>query len=732
MVTVASGNEPPVWRFIGDAVAVVAQRLQMTIRADDLDQEPLAFAVAGLPPTAVLTPGPVYGTALLDWTPTIADLGLHNVGFSVTDAGGQAGTPLSDVQTISLVVRNGNIAPELKPVGNRSSVEGELLTIALVASDANGDAVHFLADELPPNAAFDQARGVFTWQTGPYHAGSHAVTFTATDGHRSASETITIAVADTNQTPEFVLLPRQVGREGSEVRFRVVADDPDGEPLIYSILADMPRGAGFNRGSGELFWVPGWDQAGDYLVTFTAQDPRGAAAQLDVRVQIADLNRPPVLTASTRTFVLGKTGHFAVQATDEDQGAVLSFSADGLPAGATLDPGTGEITWTPGPAQAGEYLVRLHVSDGEITSSQEVLFLATSQPAPPSVVIELTPSFPVSPGSPVLAHVLAESVGNIAGLTLTVDGSEFVLDQRGRTTIVWPAPGVVELVATAIDVDGLVGTTTRELKIRDSADREPPRAEFAESTKNAVFSRPAPILGAVADANLDFWRLELSPLSGLQATTLASGRSEFAGALLPDFDPAVWPNGFYTLRLVAADVGGRRTTVVTTMEVNTSAKPAEYRRVEQDLAVDLGGVPYALQRVYRSLDSNIEGDFGIGWSLAGRDAQLMTNVPSTGREHLGIYGALRAETRVFVTLPDGQRAGFTFAPAEEMINGQTFYHPAWTADGSHGWRPGVLRRPCSASPAASTSRLVRARHIIRQVEHSGRPHSAFPPRTAHV
>src|SRR3546814_18917477 len=42
-------------------------------------------------------------------------------------------------------------------------------------------------------------------------------------------------------------------------------------------------------------------------------------------------------------------------------------------------------------------------------------------------------------------------------------------------------------------------------------------------------------------------------------------------------------------------------------------------------------------------------------------------------------------TRVYLTLPNGERASFTFAPVEEKIGGQTFDRPAWVADGDHGF-----------------------------------------------
>ena len=71
------------------------------------------------------------------------------------------------------------------------------------------------------------------------------------------------------------------------------------------------------------------------------------------------------------------------------------------PSGATINPSTGEFSWTPGPSQAGDYVVTLQVSDGQATSTQNILIVASVQPQLPSVTIVLTPSFPAIPGQQV-------------------------------------------------------------------------------------------------------------------------------------------------------------------------------------------------------------------------------------------------------------------------------------------------------------------------------------------
>ena len=100
-----------------------------------------------------------------------------------------------------------------------------------------------------------------------------------------------------------------------------------------------------------------YEQSGEYVFTFRASDRYGATDTLDVVVRVADVNRAPVITLENRQTSLGEPLVFTIGGTDPDSGETLLFSAEGLPEGATLDAATGAFAWTPGPGQAGEYLV---------------------------------------------------------------------------------------------------------------------------------------------------------------------------------------------------------------------------------------------------------------------------------------------------------------------------------------------------------------------------------------
>src|SRR5207249_2362417 len=155
-----------------------------------------------------------------------------------------------------------------------------------------------------------------------------------------------------------------------------------------------------------------------------------------------------------------------------------TFSANGLPAGATLDAQTGAFAWTPGPSQAGDYAVLFTVSDGQRIATEAAALRVSLTPELPQVHVELTPSFAAQPGQAVLVHVTASSLVPITALTLTVGGQPVSLDAQGRGHVVAGTPGRTPIEATATDAEGLVGQASVTLKVLDPANSSAPSVSF--------------------------------------------------------------------------------------------------------------------------------------------------------------------------------------------------------------------------------------------------------------
>lgn len=132
------------------------------------------------------------------------------------------------------------------------------------------------------------------------------------------------------------------------------------------------------------------------------------------------LNDAPVLDpVGNRQVAEETTLAFEIGATDP-QGDPLTFSASGLPEGATFDPETRAFSWTPTFAQAGNHAVTFTVSDGEAADEEAIVVSVGNVNRPP----ELAPVDPLAgeEGAP-LSVQLSASDPDGDGLSFSlVDG----------------------------------------------------------------------------------------------------------------------------------------------------------------------------------------------------------------------------------------------------------------------------------------------------------------------
>ncbi len=394
VLTVTNPNLPPLLAPIGDKVAVVGEPFQLTLTATDGLQDPLTFSAMGLPGAATLTPAVPYGQAVINWTPTAADVGRYTILVSATDNDNDA----SDQQTFTLVVATSDQPPVWLPAPNLSVSADQTLTAQVQAVDPDGFPLTYSATNLPPGAVLNPLTGALSWATQYADVGTYPnVVLHATDGSLSADQTVTITVNPINLPPQFVPLQPQSGREGTLLQFTVAADDPDGDALTYSVLSGLPTGATLDPKTGHFQWTPNYGQAGDYTITFGVTDPGGLTDRLPVSLHIDFVDRPPTLTVTNHQVDVGQPFSLQLLGSSPNASSTLTYSALGMPEGATLNPATGLFQWTPGPTQVGDYEIQFTVSDGDLQVTQPVLLRATINPVLPQVLVVLTPSFPTCP-----------------------------------------------------------------------------------------------------------------------------------------------------------------------------------------------------------------------------------------------------------------------------------------------------------------------------------------------
>ena len=166
------------------------------------------------------------------------------------------------------------MAPVVPTLGTVETAEGQTLTLPLAATDPDRDPLFFDASGLPPGSTFDRGQGLFTWTPAVYQAGTYSgLVFTASDGNRTSTATLTIKVANTNQAPVLNPTYPLAGRENAPLQFTLTASDLDSDHLTFAALTPLPSGARLDPTTGRFQWTPGFEQAGDYNLTFAAQDP---------------------------------------------------------------------------------------------------------------------------------------------------------------------------------------------------------------------------------------------------------------------------------------------------------------------------------------------------------------------------------------------------------------------------------------------------------------------------
>jgi YD repeat-containing protein len=154
------------------------------------------------------------------------------------------------------------------------------------------------------------------------------------------------------------------------------------------------------------------------------------------------------------------------------------------------------------------------------------------------------------------------------------------------------------------------------------------------------------------------------------------------------FDPTMLANGDYTIEIRATDTDDNLTSVKDQhVSVSGHLKLGREQLSATDLTIPVAGIPITITRSYDSLQANKSMDFGYGWQLGFGDAQLKVDLVPGADVGWGGLTAFLDGTRVYVTMPGGEREGFTFMPYQQAYDTFgliVYWHPYFVPD------PGVL------------------------------------------
>ena len=176
---------------------------------------------------------------------------------------------------------------------------------------------------------------------------------------------------------------------GGTVAIPVLANDsdPDGPLSAAGLAVTGPPARGslsLDTANARLVYTQNGPLGPSDSFRYRLADVTGLTSEeVTVSLTIQSLNRAPLVTRpADQSTQRGATSALQIAATDPDNDALV-FSAAGLPAGLTINAGTGRISGTVATAAAAANAVTITVSDGRLSASTSFAWATTAPPPPP-------------------------------------------------------------------------------------------------------------------------------------------------------------------------------------------------------------------------------------------------------------------------------------------------------------------------------------------------------------
>lgn len=658
----------------GSLFAVAGQFYVYDLMVSDADQDALSFELLAAP--AGMSIHPQHGT--LRWLPTLDQLGQSSVTIRVTDPQGG-----SDIQSFTLTTRRLGGPPLIQSVPPTQAAVGVGYLYTVQAVDAENDPLTYGIIEAPGGMTINSRTGEIAWTPTTEQFGKQSVFIVVSDasGNRSTQGfSIQVAAGLPNRPPVLSSQPNLFASVGQLYSTTLQATDPEGTTVTYS-LRRGPEGMTIDPATGLVRWTPVAGQTGRVIVTLVALDEQAGASVQSFEIDVLGINTPPEIITTPPALAWARgLFQYDVIARDSDRDPIRYEFVSSVPDGMTIDP-LGRIRWQTRADDVGSYSVTVRASDPRGGyAMQHINFEVRADNVPPKVTV-----LPRGGGwpwdGPIVVFVSAVDIVGVVNVELRVNGQVVPLDVNRTARLSFDdwGPGVLNMVATARDAAGNEATGTATSFYRDpEVDYESgeglPVASMTTPTEDATVYGMVQIVGtaiggSAAATGFKEYRLSYARLDQLQFTEFAHSTTPVADGLLGVWDTTLLENDAYVLRLEVVSEAGNTSVHETTVGLSGNLKLGNFRLSFEDLTIPMAGIPITIVRTYDTLRADRDGDFGYGWRLEYRNTDLRVSLPKSGLEDLGIFTPFRSGTKIYLTLPGGQRVGWTFTPEMRVLPG---------------------------------------------------------------
>jgi large repetitive protein len=476
IATANTNDAPTVLTPIANQSATEDIFFSLSVRNNftDIDvSDTLSYFATGLPNGLAID----ANAGVISGTPSNAAVGANNI--TVTASDGNGGTINS---TFTITVANTNDAPILAtPFSNQAIVEDSPFTFNISSNFTdpdNGDTLTFSASGLPDGLSFNNATGIISGSPTNAAVGTRNVTITANDGKGGTIRGgFSITVTNTNDDPTLRSpIGNKTATEDTPFSLNISGNFGDidvGDSLKY-FAAGLPDGLSIDGTTGIISGLASNAAVGTHTITIVADDSDGGTASDIFTLTVSNANDAPTIVnaISDRTateeiaFTLDISGNF----TDIDAGDILTYTAQGLPDGLSLDTSTGIIGGLPTNAAVGAKDVTVTANDGKGGKVTDVFTITTANTNDdPTVTIPIGTQ-PFTQGIPIsfkLSNFIDIDLGDV--LTYSVTGLPTGLSLDTATGIISGTLATVgtitNITATANDGNGGVVSDSFDLTV---------------------------------------------------------------------------------------------------------------------------------------------------------------------------------------------------------------------------------------------------------------------------
>ncbi|WP_415762878.1 tandem-95 repeat protein, partial (plasmid) [Priestia megaterium] len=584
-INVIPVNDLPITSNVSFTIAEDSTLINQIVAVDP-DGDPLTFSLQAAPGNGVAV---VNANGTFSYQPNLNFNGTDQ--FTVLVSDGQGGTAVS---TVTVIVTPVNDAPTV-PNYTFSTQEDSPVVGAVVGIDVDGNPLSYQLQVAPTNGvAAVNANGTFSYQPNPNFNGTDQFTVLVSDGQGgTAVSTVTINVIPVNDPPITSNVSFTIAEDSTLIN-QIVAVDPDGDPLTFSLQAAPGNGVAVVNANGTFSYQPNLNFNGTDQFTVLVSDGQGGTAVSTVTVTVTPVNDAPTVPNYT----------FSTQEDSPVVGAVVGIDVDGNPLsyqlqvaptnGVAAVNANGTFSYQPNPNFNGTDQFTVLVSDGQGGTAVSIVTINVIPVNDPPITSNV--SFTIAEDSTLINQIVAvDPDGDPLTFSLqAAPGNGVAVVNANGTFSYQPNPnfnGTDQFMVLVSDGQGGTAVSTVTVIVTPVND--------APTVPNYTFStqEDSPVVGAVVGIDVDgnplSYQLQVAPTNGVAAV---NANGTFSYQPNPNF------NGTDQFTVLVSDgQGGTAVSIVTINVIPVNDPPItsnvsftiaeDSTLINQIVAVDPDGDP---------------------------------------------------------------------------------------------------------------------------------------------